>query len=73
MSSLKKWYEQSPFLEGVSSAFDLFGTTGLTLEKIKKLHARRVKNNTIEHDLSLVAEDMQLAIDQYEETIKSSR
>lgn len=65
MGSIKTWNLSSPFLEGVASAFDLFGFSGISLKDIKKSNNERIKRNTIENDLSLVARDIKKAIGQY--------
>ena len=63
----------SPFWEGVASTFDLFGFTGLSSEDIKRLNTKRLKNNTVMHDFSIVFDDMRKAINQYGKEIKIIR
>ena len=64
MGSLKKWYKMSPFLEGISSAFDLFGYGGLTHQDIKKKSSERIKRNTLDYDFAVVGGYVKEALDQ---------
>ncbi len=73
MNNLKKWYIRYPFWEGVATTFDLFGLSGLSSEDIKSLNSKRLKNNTIMHDFSIVFDDMGKAINQYGREIKTNR
>ncbi|MCK4765475.1 MAG: hypothetical protein KAW12_24950 [Candidatus Aminicenantes bacterium] len=69
MGSLLKWNHESPFLEGAAGTFDLFGFTGLSWGTIKQLSEKRRKRNTIEHDLSIMTDEMISAIEEYEKEI----
>jgi hypothetical protein len=71
MGNLEEWSKTPPFWEGVSSTFDLFGFGDLSLERIKRLNAIRLKRNTVAYDLSVVGRDMRSAINQYEEETKN--
>jgi hypothetical protein len=73
MGSSKKYYVLPPFIEGIASSFDLFGTIGISTKSIKRLNEERIKRNTILFDVSTAAADMKRAINQYAREIEKNR
>ena len=71
MSTLKKHYKQSSFLDDAISAFDLFGTTFPSKDEFDEFRLNQSEIEVVEDDLELFVRDFWEALSQYENTIET--
>ncbi len=73
MGSLKNWYKSSPFWQGVSSAFDLFGISGISMNDLKEIISEERRYNAIKENFDLARKDMELKLKEYDQKIKGNK
>lgn len=59
MDTLKNWFKRTPSWEGVASAFDLFGVTGISIADLKEIVSEKRRYKTIKENYDLVRKDLE--------------
>jgi hypothetical protein len=73
MGSLRHWYKGTPFWEGVASAFDLFGVTGISITDLKEIVSEKRRYEAIKENYDLARKDLESQLEKYEREFKKSK
>ena len=73
MGSLRHWYKRAPFWEGVASAFDLFGVTGISITDLKEIVSEKRRYEAIKENYDLARKDLESQLEKYEREFKESK